>query len=514
VSGMRKALIGSAILVALAIMATPGYAAFPGENGKIAFVRHAQSCNGCESHLVTMNPSGSGQVDIGLGKTPAWSSDGLKLAFADGFGVQVSNPDGTGVTTVLNWGLNVGAVTWAPDGTKLAAALYTCPANPCGHHIYTFNLDGTGLVDLTPALADSIDPAWSPDGSKIAFASGPGPDENDHAVYRLYTIEAAGPGPLSVLTNTPASDRNPNWSPDGTQIAFTRETANRSDIYRMNADGSAQTNLTAVQVRYRDSPAWSPDGTQIALYGEPCGAIDLIDLNSGQETDCVSHPPPGQSDFDLDWQPLAPGVAGYPRPRGATPFLAYLVPAYAQCSTSNASHGAPLAFPSCRPPAPSSTALTLGTPDANGASARARSSLRLTAFPGNATTSTDEADVELLLRSSDVRRAGTLADYTGELSLVLSLRITDKANLPGPAAATGDVAISAAVPCVATSDTLQGSDCDLDTTIDSLVGGNAVQERGRAIWELGQVRLYDGGPDGDAGTDPNALFEAQGLFVP
>ena len=41
-----------------------------------------------------------------------------------------------------------------------------------------------------------------------------------------------------------------------------------------------------------------------------------------------------------------------------------------------------------------------------------------------------------------------------------------------------------------------------------------VAERARAIWELGQVEVRDGGPDGDADTPDNAVFARQGIFVP
>ena len=59
-------------------------------------------------------------------------------------------------------------------------------------------------------------------------------------------------------------------------------------------------------------------------------------------------------------------AAGYPRPKGATPFRVPLVPAYAQCTGGNRQHGPPLAFSSCNPPQQTSSQLTVGTPDANG----------------------------------------------------------------------------------------------------------------------------------------------------
>ena len=58
--------------------------------------------------------------------------------------------------------------------------------------------------------------------------------------------------------------------------------------------------------------------------------------------------------------------AGYPRPAGASPLRVSLVPAFAECTGPNRTHGPPLASPSCSPPAQSSGQLTVGTPDANG----------------------------------------------------------------------------------------------------------------------------------------------------
>ena len=63
--------------------------------------------------------------------------------------------------------------------------------------------------------------------------------------------------------------------------------------------------------------------------------------------------------------------AAHPRPKGATPIAASMVPAYNACAAPNRTHGPPLAFPSCNPPVQSSTAITVGSPDANGAAANA-----------------------------------------------------------------------------------------------------------------------------------------------
>jgi hypothetical protein len=53
----------------------------------------------------------------------------------------------------------------------------------------------------------------------------------------------------------------------------------------------------------------------------------------------------------------------------------------------------------------------------------------------------------------------------------------------------------------------------LSTSFDAAVPG-AVKERQRAVWQLGQLRLEDGGTDGDVDTAPNRVFARQGIFVP
>jgi len=73
--------------------------------------------------------------------------------------------------------------------------------------------------------------------------------------------------------------------------------------------------------------------------------------------------------------------------------------------------------------------------------------------------------------------------------------------------------ISADVRCSATADASVGSTCTLATTVNALVP-NAVREGDRAIWELGPVEVYDGGPDGVGSTADNTVFARQGLFVP
>ena len=76
------------------------------------------------------------------------------------------------------------------------------------------------------------------------------------------------------------------------------------------------------------------------------------------------------------------------------------------------------------------------------------------------------------------------------------------------------VSLARSVPCAPTATTATGSSCTLTTTANAIVPG-LVKDSKRAIWQIDQVRVNDGGADGDADTTaPNTLFATQGIFVP
>ena len=217
---------------------------------------------------------------------------------------------------------------------------------------------------------------------------------------------------------------------------------------------------------------------------------------------------------------LAPGYPpqGYPRPMGATPLRASLVPAYQECTAPDREHGPPLAFGSCASPDPESSELTVGTPDANGQGAKSIGFARFAVQNGNPATPADEADVGVQMSITDVRRTSDLEDYTGEVSLKHPWRWTDRNHSVGPGggnvpATMIDVTFPVVTSCTATADPAVGSTCSISTTLDAIVP-DAIKEGKRSIWEMGQVYVEDGGADGVAATSPNTLFARQGVFVP
>ncbi len=138
--------------------------------------------------------------------------------------------------------------------------------------IYIMNADGSGARNLTNNPADDWDPTWSPDGGQIAFYSMR--DGNGE----IYVMNADGSSPRN-LTNNAASDFHPIWSPDGRQIMFYSDRSGDGEVWVMNADGSSPRNLT-------DSPggdggaSWSPDGRQIVFSSDRTGNSEVFIMNA------------------------------------------------------------------------------------------------------------------------------------------------------------------------------------------------------------------------------------------
>ena len=220
--------------------------------------------------------------------------------------------------------------------------------------------------------------------------------------------------------------------------------------------------------------------------------------------------------------------ATHPRPKGASPLRASMVPAYEACTSPNRTHGPPLAFPSCNPPVQKSASLTIGSPDANGAAANSVGFIRIAVVPG-VPGPPDDSDVKLEANATDIRcKAGVAAcgsanaadgaDYTGELEGNAQIRISDHFNAVAPgggteAATVTDIPFPVITTCAATASTSIGSSCPILTSANAVVPG-AVKDTKRAIVEISQLQVTDGGTDGVVATAPNTLFSVQGIFIP
>jgi Tol biopolymer transport system component len=164
-----------------------------------------------------------------------------------------------------------------------------------GSHIYIINIDGTGLVQVSPEGYTHLHPSWSPDDSALVFMSSP----LDSAYYNLYIAEIDGLQ-TRAITGGEAMDRFPDWSPDGSQVAFH---SNRADPDPAGCWPSCETGLYKInletllgnQLFYDGEPLtgaaldWSPDGNQFAYHSLVNGDWEIFirdqDRNVFQLTD-------------------------------------------------------------------------------------------------------------------------------------------------------------------------------------------------------------------------------------
>jgi Tol biopolymer transport system component len=300
----------------------------PKANGKVAFVRvdpaTVQEGQPPKATMYVVEPDGTGiakLIDLPPIRHMAWSPDGSKIAFGVPGGISVMNADGTGLESVTECGPpkcdGDASPDWSPNGTSIAFVRF----DGFRDGLWVVNADGSDPRPLQTGFVSMNALAWSPDGREIAVVGffGPGPTVGDDQIYLL----SAETGELlgSVYGGQGRVIGSVAWSPSGGQLAFDSSGSDGSPegagIYIIGADGSGLTILTSCDISPPvvcnvSYPEWSPDGTAIAFTrgGSELGSdgvigdLFVIDLASGEVRPLTS----GTGlDCCASWQPLPVG---------------------------------------------------------------------------------------------------------------------------------------------------------------------------------------------------------------
>jgi serine/threonine protein kinase len=142
-------------------------------------------------------------------------------------------------------------------------------------------------VPLTALPGWASAPAFSPDGSRIAFAwESTDTRESRSKGVDLY-VKTIGNENLLRLTNHPSELIASTWSPDGTQIAFQRQSKGEGGIYILPAEGGAERKLRSTHPSFGNSMpiSWLPDGKSIAFADSPPGGHRRLHLLSLETLD-------------------------------------------------------------------------------------------------------------------------------------------------------------------------------------------------------------------------------------
>jgi Tol biopolymer transport system component len=284
-------LIGVGAAAVMALGAQSATATFPGPDGLISFTRFSPKVNSADIHVA--RPDGS-EVQK-LTSNPRrfsinsdWSPDGQLIAFDSdrvdieghkrAVQVYVMNADGSGVTQLTRGRGFHSSPGFSPDGTRLAIdsdwgdhpalqGIWIIPASdPDG----VTQAEAQRVTTIPKGADFDSEPQFSPDGSMIAFTRFKSFEKKESAIHIVAT-DGSG---LQRLTPWKLNASHPDWSPDGQKIAFdsgdVQLPGNKGDIYVMGADGSARTRLTdnprlreGKPMKLDQNPVWSPSGTMI-----------------------------------------------------------------------------------------------------------------------------------------------------------------------------------------------------------------------------------------------------------
>jgi len=219
--------------------------------------------------------------------------------------------DGSNITRLTYIEERANQPAWSPDGQWIS---YVQRFDGYNLEIVVMPFEGhepesptDSLIRLTHSSTLDAEPDWSPDGSKIAFTS------NRSGNMHIWVMGTNGSGRTQLTQdhNNGAKiwNSSPKWSPDGSKILYRSDLGQNSEIFIMNPDGSGQRNLTQHPANDVD-PAWSPDGSQIAFVSDRDGneEIYVMDANGSNPRRLTEH---YEKDTYPVWSPDGERIAFY-----------------------------------------------------------------------------------------------------------------------------------------------------------------------------------------------------------
>ncbi|GGH12981.1 Tol-Pal system beta propeller repeat protein TolB [Silvibacterium dinghuense] len=213
------------------------------DNTRVAFSSLGRNGWTIKMYSLVLNRMVNFNAPGGTTLSPAWSSDGSKVAYSSSISgdpeIYTADASGGGAHRITAFRGPDVSPTWNPKSNSQIAWVSGRTGLP---QIYIMDSDGANVMRMTDG-GYATSPSWSPNGQFLAFAwnrkYGPGaPGGQD-----IYIMDIASKR-WTQLTHDAGRNDFPSWSPDGRHIVFQREDESGTQIWSMLADGTEQQQLT------------------------------------------------------------------------------------------------------------------------------------------------------------------------------------------------------------------------------------------------------------------------------
>ena len=291
------------VILATLALAPAATATFPDRNGRIAF--QAQTGHGVQ--IFTVRPNGRDLRQIthvdGDALYPDWSPDGLQIAFAfNDCSVGIMDADGGNLSLIADDpGLCQSDPSFTPDGRRLLFEHFDWLGTGADE-VWSMKLDGSDKRLVTSSGA--VDPNMSPDGSKVSFKAPSGPES------ALFVENVDGSG-LVQLSPTVSVAYKHDWAPNGLRLIYGDNSepapGEPVNIVTVRPDGTDSRYLTHYTGNVRASVGgYSPDGQWIVFRLDAEGLSTLYRIRAdGSDLHAILRASSTLIPRHIDWGPAA-----------------------------------------------------------------------------------------------------------------------------------------------------------------------------------------------------------------